>query len=172
MKRFFELSLLLLFVCLVTGCGKKDVLMDVNGVEKSDFTINETAVINDVHYTVTDFEFTNEKFTLPNGHEIEFEEGNDTYLIIKLRIDNKSDDSIPLNFEPLLDIKNKTIEGDYKFLVDPEEMLGVHYLDVDKSVTYIYYYELNGMPKDTSFQVIVGEDKAQQSIIMNVDLKK
>lgn len=78
----------------VTGCvsetGSSNSVTDKNGNEKTSFQLNETAVFEDVHYTVTNVEYS-------KGSEYDKPAEGKNYVIVTLKIENKSDSKISYN---------------------------------------------------------------------------
>lgn len=78
----------------VTGCVSESVtsnsVTDTEGNEKTSFQLNETAVFEDVHYTVTNVKYS-------KGSEYDKPAEGKNYVIVTLKIENKSDSKISYN---------------------------------------------------------------------------
>ena len=92
MKKFLTLLISILVLFGVTGCFSEEVdeVTDKNGNAKNSFNINETAVFNDVHYTVINVEYS-------NGDDWDKPAEGKQYVIVTLKIENKSDEKISYN---------------------------------------------------------------------------
>lgn len=112
MKKFlsFVVSVVILFG--MTGCisetSNSSGVSDVNGNVKTSFSLNETAVFEDVHYTVTNVEYS-------NGDEWDKPSDGKNYVIVTLKIENKSDSKISYNTYDWKMINSQGQEDDETF---------------------------------------------------------
>lgn len=84
MKKLLSVVLVLLMgLCFLTGCGEEEPV-------KTSFKQGETATFDDVSYTVT-------KVKRSKGSEWESPKKGHEYVIVTLKIENKSDDVIAYN---------------------------------------------------------------------------
>lgn len=92
MKKFLTLLISILVLFGVTGCFSEEVdeVTEKNGNAKNSFNVNETAVFNDVHYTVINVEYS-------NGDDWDKPAEGKQYVIVTLKIENKSDEKISYN---------------------------------------------------------------------------
>ena len=81
---------------------------DTNGNKKTSFSINETAVFEDVHYTVTNVEY-------PNGSEYDTPADGKNYVIVTLKIENKKNEKISYNTYDWKMINSQGQEDDETF---------------------------------------------------------
>lgn len=94
MKKKMLIVVFLMFITLgLTGCfsdtdGSK--VQDLDGNSKTTFKVNETAVYDDVNYTVTNVEYS-------NGTEWDKPASGNHYVIVTIKIENKSDSKISYN---------------------------------------------------------------------------
>ncbi len=78
---------------LTTGCSSTEEsskVKDLNGNSKTLFSVNETAVYDGVNYTVTNVEYS-------NGGEWDKPADGKQYVIVTIKIENKSDSKISYN---------------------------------------------------------------------------
>lgn len=94
MKKILHILLCSIVVFGLTGCfsdvQSENSVTDNNGNNKTSFNLNETAVFENVHYTVTDVEYS-------NGNEWDSPAEGKEYVIVTLKIENKSDSKISYN---------------------------------------------------------------------------
>ena len=114
-KKSLFILLVAIFVFVLTGCeseNSENIVTDSNGKSKTSFTINETAVYNDVYYTVTNVEYSNYD-NIARRDKI--------YIIVTLKIENKSDKTIEYR-EDYFKMSNSSGQIDdpniYNFRVD------------------------------------------------------
>lgn len=94
MKKILSILVCAFVLLGITGCvsdsDSSSGVTDTNGNKKTSFSINETAVFEDVHYTVTNVEYS-------NGSEYDTPADGKNYVIVTLKIENKSDEKISYN---------------------------------------------------------------------------
>lgn len=93
MKKVLMLIISIFVLFGATGCFSEDIsqgVTDAKGNEKKSFNINETAVYNDVHYTITNVEYS-------NGDEWDSPAQGKQYVIVTVKIENKSEEKISYN---------------------------------------------------------------------------
>ena len=90
MKKILS-GLMLFFVAIsLTACSSTIGVTDINGNEKISFAVNETAVYENVYYTVTNVKYS-------NGDDWDTPASGNHYVIVTLKIENKSDSKISYN---------------------------------------------------------------------------
>lgn len=92
MKKIITAILSILIILGSTGCteNSSNKVTDLNGDNKVVFNINETAVYEDVHYTVTNVEYS-------NGDDWDKPADGKNYVIVTVKIENKSGEKIAYN---------------------------------------------------------------------------
>lgn len=94
MKKILSILVCVFVLLGMTGCVSESEsssgVSDVSGNKKTSFNVNETAVFEDVHYTVTNVEYS-------NGSEWDTPADGKNYVILTLKIENKSDSKISYN---------------------------------------------------------------------------
>lgn len=91
MKKVFSVMMCSLILFGITGCvSELKSNDDKNGVEKTTFQINETAKFKNVNYTVTNVKYS-------DGNDFDKPAEGKTYVIVTLKIENKSDSKISYN---------------------------------------------------------------------------
>lgn len=94
MRKFLTVLMCASVLFGVTGCvsdsENSSGVTDVDGNAKTSFNINETAVYEDVYYTVTNVEYS-------DGSEYDKPADGKNYVIVTLKIENKSDSKISYN---------------------------------------------------------------------------
>lgn len=93
MKKLITIIISIFILFGITGClsdSDSIEVTDTNGNQKTSFKLNETAVFEKVHYTVTNVEYS-------NGSEYDTPADGKNYVIITLKIENKSDSKISYN---------------------------------------------------------------------------
>lgn len=78
----------------LTGCvsttDTESGATNIDGNKQDSYNINETAIFNDVHYTVTNVEYS-------NGDEWDKPADGKNYVIVTIKVENKSDSKISYN---------------------------------------------------------------------------
>ena len=92
MKKILSILLCGLVLLGMTGCttDTESSATDKEKNKKTSFNVNETAVHKDVHYTVTNVEYS-------NGTEFNKPSDGKNYVIVTINIENKSDEKISYN---------------------------------------------------------------------------
>ena len=118
MKKFL-ISIFLAFLMIgLTGCSSSVGVTDLNGNEKTSFNVNETAVYEGEHYTITNVSYS-------NGDEWNVPASGNNYVIISLKIENKSDSKISYNSFDWQIINSQGQEDDEAFTtIDSDTNLG------------------------------------------------
>lgn len=89
MKKFLTIIVGSIALFNLTGCSSTTTNNETEN-SKTSFNINEPAVFEDVHYTVTNVEYS-------NGDEWDKPAEGKEYVIVTLKIENKSDSKISYN---------------------------------------------------------------------------
>lgn len=154
-KIFFYLMILTLCIGALTGCTET-VSTDQGGNAKTEFSINETANVNNTKIKINSVtEVKNEcAFEWDGSCESYTEPENAFFLVIDLTIENAGDDE--LNISSILSFELKTTDGekaDQSIMLDavqsqlddtvmPNDTLkGQIAYDVKESDQYYFYYE-------------------------------
>lgn len=93
MKKILSVLVCAFVLLGLTGCvsdSESGGVTDTNGTKKTSFNVNETAVFENVHYTVTNVEYS-------NGDEFDTPANGKNYVIVTLKIENKSEEKISYN---------------------------------------------------------------------------
>ncbi len=90
MKKLF---IVLLSVLLLTGCVEDPTSLNINGETQKEFSMNETAVLNDIHYNVVKVERSKNPATVNGNSFTKPSEGNE-FILVTVKIENKSDEKI------------------------------------------------------------------------------
>lgn len=91
MKRFLLIVTCITILLSASGCSSETITStDISGNSKTTFNINETAVYEDVHYTVTNVQYS-------NGSEWDRPASGKQYVIVTVKIENKSTSKISYN---------------------------------------------------------------------------
>lgn len=167
MKKFlsFVVSVVILFG--MTGCisenSNSNGVSDVNGNVKTSFSLNETAVFEDVHYTVTNVEYS-------NGDEWDKPSDGKNYVIVTLKIENKSDSKISYNGYDWKMINSQGQEDDEAFTtINTDTSLNsgdlaaggtktgtlVYEEPKDESSLKILYYENTLFDENSTFEIVI-----------------
>lgn len=96
--------------CL-SGCGSDTLdnkVTDSNGNEKNTFSLNETAVFKDVSYTLTNVKYS-------NGTEFDEPASGKRFVIVTVKIENKSKEKISYNEYDWKMINSQGQEDDVTF---------------------------------------------------------
>ena len=112
MKKILSILVCAFVLLGITGCvsdsDSSSGVTDTNGNKKTSFSINETVVFEDVHYTVTNVEYS-------NGSEYDTPADGKNYVIVTLKIENKSDEKISYNTYDWKMINSQGQEDDETF---------------------------------------------------------
>lgn len=94
MKKILGIIISFFVLIGITGCisdsETNKVVTDTDGNSKTIFNLNETAIFDNVHYTVTNIEYS-------NGEEYDKPAEGKNYVIVTLKIENKSGSKISYN---------------------------------------------------------------------------
>lgn len=94
MKKILGFAMCSFILFGLTGCVSESEnpnnVTDINGNKKTNFQLNETAVYEDVYYTVTNVEYS-------NGSEYDKPAEGKNYVIVTVKIENKSNSKISYN---------------------------------------------------------------------------
>lgn len=93
MKKVFAVFFGIFVMFSITGCmsdTESNNVTDTSNNIKTNFIINETAIFKNVHYTVTDVEYS-------NGDDWDKPSEGKNYVIVTIKIENNSDSNISYN---------------------------------------------------------------------------
>lgn len=90
MKKIF---IVLLSVFLLTGCVDEPTPLNVNGETQKEFRMNETAVLNNIYYSIVKLEHSKNPATINGNSFAKPSEGNE-FILVTVKIENKSDEKI------------------------------------------------------------------------------
>lgn len=114
MNKFLGIMLVVLFAISLTGCKGK--VTDLDGNEKNNFDINETAAYNNINYTITKAEYS-------NGVEYGFgsnEDETNIYYILAFQVENNSKKAYKDSYGCILKTKETTSEQITTIIVHDE----------------------------------------------------
>ena len=97
-KKLFFVAVSIFSIFILSGC---DFSTDNNESSKYTYSLNESAIYKNVEYTITNVEYS-------NGNEWDHPSSGKKYVIITLKIENKSDKKISYN---ALDYKMVNSQG-------------------------------------------------------------
>lgn len=122
MKKLLTMVLCLVLLFGLTGCfsdsDTQSGATDLNGNPKKSFNINETAIFENVHYTVTNVSYS-------NGDEWDKPAEGKNYVIVTIKIENKSDSKISYNTFDWSMVNSQGQEDDETFTtIDTDTNLG------------------------------------------------
>lgn len=165
-KIFLTMFLGFMIFCL-TGCfsdtENNNEIQDLNGNAKTTFNVNETAVYEGVNYTVTNVEYS-------NGDEWDKPSSGKQYVIVTVKIENKSDSKISYNTYDWKMINSQGQEDEESFsTIDSDTNLGSGDLAVDgtkigtivfeeptdESSLKLQYYSNSLFDENSTFEIIV-----------------
>lgn len=156
MKKLFSLGLIILSVFALTGCSET-VSKDENGNEKKEFSITETAIVNDTRIKINSVTKLDRECSWEyNGQCQSYTEpDNDYFLVIDLTIENTGSEELDISSMLSFDLKDANGEkGSYALLteaissqLDGSIMAGdllkgqIAYDVKDSDVFYFYYLD-------------------------------
>lgn len=108
MKKILSVLVCAFVLLGLTGCvsdSESEGVTDTNGTKKTSFNVNETAVFENVHYTVTNVKYS-------NGDEFDTPANGKNYVIVTLKIENKSEEKISYNTYDWKMVNSKGQEDD------------------------------------------------------------
>ena len=122
MKKILTALLCGLMLFNLTGCFSDEELesnvTDIEGNSKFSFAINETARFDDVYYTVTNVKYS-------KGNEWDKPSDGNQYVIVTLKIENKSDSKISYNVFDWAMVNSQGQEDEETFTtIDSDTNLG------------------------------------------------
>ncbi len=154
-KKILSVLCISLVLLLSTACSDT-ASSDEEGNEKKEFTISETAKVNDTEIKINSVKkIKSECISELNGScVIENTPDNDFYLVFDLTITNNGDEDLSVSSLISFDLKDSSGEqGKYAFLTNaissqldatimPNDLLkGQVAYDVKESETYSFYYK-------------------------------
>ena len=148
MKKIITIIISLFIIFSTSGCTEtaNNVVTDINGIEKTSFTINETAIYEDVHYTVTNVEYS-------NGNDWDKPSEGKNYVIVTIKIENKSNEKISYNGLDWTMLNSEGQEDSETFsTIDSDTNLGSGDLASGGSKTGTLVFEEN--KSDTSLKLL------------------
>jgi len=167
MKKLLSVIVCAFSIFSLSGCTSEiessNVVSDINGNEKTSFALNETAVFEDVHYTVTNVEYS-------NGTEFDKPAEGKNYVIVTLKIENKSDSKISYNTYDWKMLNSQGQEDDETFsIVDSDNSLNSGDLAAGgtKTGTLVYeelkdetslkllYYSNSLFDENSTFEIVI-----------------
>ena len=167
-KRFLGFLATFCVIGLVaTGCTDTEEVgvTNIDGTEKTSFALNETAIFEDVHYTVTDVEYS-------SGDDFDKPAEGKEYVIVTIKIENKSDSKISYNEFDWKMLNSSGQEDDTAFaIVDSDTTLSSGDLNADgvKTGTLVFeqtiddsslkllYYDNSLFDENSTFDFIITE---------------
>lgn len=111
MKKLLTIALSVFVLFGLTGCfsdTESSKVKDTQGNDKTSFSINETAIYDNVHYTVTNVEYS-------NGSEWDTPADGKNFVVVTIKIENKSDSKISYNTYDWKMINSQGQEDDEAF---------------------------------------------------------
>lgn len=112
MKKILSILVFAFVLLGITGCmsdsTSSNEVTDSNGNKKASFNLNEPAIFEDVHYTVTNVEYS-------KGSKYDTPAEGKNYVIVTLKIENKSDKKISYNTYDWKMINSQGQEDDETF---------------------------------------------------------
>ena len=160
MKNLLKYIYIISIVILVTGCKSK--LTDLNGNVKESFKINETAVYNNINYTITNVEY------LDKNNNISLEISDNLVIAITYQIKNNSNEEYSIRSLSSLFYNGGNEIGSYSYTSRFENPSlesynlapGQIYIETD-------YFELSNIKENKEFLLLIN---AEKDIRMYVDL--
>lgn len=167
MKKILSILVCAFVMLGMTGCGSNsessNKVTDINGNSKTSFNLNETAVFENVHYTVTNVEYS-------NGSEYDKPANGKNYVIVTLKIENKSNSKISYNTYDWKMVNSQGQEDDETFaIINNDTSLNSGDLTANgtKTGTLIYeepknetslkllYYSNSLFDENSTFEIII-----------------
>ncbi len=154
MKKILSIGLLILAILGSTGC-QETVSQDENGNTKTEFSISETAIVNDTKIKINSVKKIETECAWEyNGQCQSYTEpDNDYFLIIDLTIENTGSEELAISSMMSFDLKDSSGEkGSYALLTESitsqldgsvmagDLLKGQIAYDVKESETYNFYY--------------------------------
>lgn len=140
MKKIFPILISVFMLFGLTGCFSEEdsgSVTDISGSAKTSFNINETAVYNDVYYTITNVEYS-------NGDDWDSPAEGKQYVIVTINIENKSEDKISYNTYDWTMLNSQGQEDEESFtIIDSDTNLGSGELIAGGSKTGTIVFEEN-----------------------------
>jgi len=159
--------LVCLFAILIIGrsADKKKGVTDLNGVPKSQFSINETAVYEDIHYTVKEVKYTDgSEFKLPP-----VEKEGYTYIAVTFEVENNSKKKTVRNTDCILRTNETNSEqetGTSIWLTESD--LDNNYLEPRQISTKIYFMEVKKSDVAKEYQCYGSWDDNELQMIFDL----
>lgn len=168
MKKIVLGLMLPLILFGLTGCTSETVSTDENGNTKNEFSINETATVNDTKIKINSVtKIDKECFWEYNGQCQSYTEpDNDYFIIIDLTIENTGTDELNISSLMSFDLKDTSGEkGSYAFLTNSinsqldgsimagDLLKGQIAYDVKDADKYNFYYSDSLFDKQIKFVI-------------------
>lgn len=171
MKKKILLAVLFGFMIFgLTGCfsdtgsdNNDNKVQDLNGNAKTTFNVNETAVHEGVNYTVTNVEYS-------NGDEWDTPADGKQYVIVTIKIENKSESKISYNVYDWKMLNSQGQEDDEAFsTIDSDTNLSSGDLAVggtktgtivfeepkDETSLKLQYYSNSLFDENSTFEIVI-----------------
>lgn len=167
MKKILSVLLCVFVLFGITGCVSESEsssgVSDASGNEKTSFNVNETAVFENVHYTVTNVKYS-------NGNEWDNPADGKNFVIVTLKIENKSDSKISYNTYDWKMINSQGQEDDEAFTtINNDTDLGsgdlaaggtktgtlVFEESKDESSLKLLYYSNSLFDENSTFEIVI-----------------
>lgn len=168
MKKKILLTMLFGFMIFsLTGCfsdtESDNKIQDLNGNTKTTFNVNETAVYEGVNYTVTNVEYS-------NGSEWDKPADGKQFVVVTVKIENKSDSKISYNVYDWKMVNSQGQEDDQSFsTIDSDTNLGSGTLaangtktgtivfeeQIDESSLKLQYYSNSLFDENSTLEIII-----------------
>lgn len=169
MKKLLSILLCTFVLIGVTGCisytddsSESTESTETTETNEKTYGLNETAVYNDVHYTVTNVEYS-------NGTQYDKPADGMNYVIVTLKIENKSDSKISYNTYDWKMINSQGQEDDGAFtIVDNDTHLSSGDLIAGgtKTGTLVYEEPTNESSLKLLYYSSIFDDKSEFEIVI------
>ncbi|MDD8049614.1 MAG: DUF4352 domain-containing protein [Thomasclavelia sp.] len=163
MKKIFSIFLVMIMCVGLVGCSSSsdDESSDSKKKTKTEFGLNETGTLDKVNYTVTNFQQSQgEEYFTPD-------EGN-TYYVVTVKIENKSDEKIDFNSLYWKILDSNGVEKTDVTLYDTGHLLDSGDLNAGGTVEGDLVYELPS--GSTGLKVRVYPDVLDNKTCLTFDL--
>lgn len=121
MKKLKLLAVTSLLLLSLTGCTEETVTTDEKGNTKKEFSITETASVNDTKIKINSVKKVTKDCLIEYDGKCQSytEPENDYFLVIDLTIENTGDEELSISSMVSFDLKNTSGEkGEYTFLTE------------------------------------------------------
>lgn len=121
MKKIKLFTIIGLLLLTLTGCVEETTSTDENGNTKNEFSINETATVNDTKIKINSVKKVAKDCLIEYAGKCESytEPKNDYFLVVDLTIENTGDEELNISSMMSFDLKNSNGEkGEYALLTE------------------------------------------------------